>query len=128
MTIQTASLDRQTFAALPARQSAPVAGSAAPAPASGDASKPASTQDPSPSADAILSSARTVQAAIQNTPLEVAYGVDKGSGLTYFKFVDPATQRTIRQVPPDEILAMAKRLRLASQPSGSPGLLLDSLG
>jgi flagellar protein FlaG len=128
MPIQPSSVDSQTIAMPPARQPAAPAGSSRPASRSDGAAQPAVSQSANPSPDAFLSSAQTIQAAVQNTPLQVAYGVDKGSGLQFFKFVDPDTQRTIRQIPAEEVLSMAKRLRQASHSQGTKGVLLDAVG
>ena len=52
---------------------------------------------------------------------EVKYAVDKATGIITFTVVDPKTKKVIRQVPSEEILAIARRVR-------QQGLLIDKEG
>lgn len=128
MAILNSVVDSQAAGAVPARQSAPVAVASKPSPSSDAEPKGWASQAAQPSQEKFLSSAQTIQGTVQKTSLDVVYGIDKGSGHMFFKFVDPKTQQTIRQVPPDEVLAMAKRIRMETNTSASKGLLVDAVG
>ena len=52
---------------------------------------------------------------------EVKYAVDKATGIITFTVFDPKSKKVIRQVPTEEVLAMARRLR-------EQGLLIDKEG
>lgn len=52
---------------------------------------------------------------------EIKYSVDKETGIITFTVIDPTTKKVIRQVPSEEIVAMARRLK-------QQGLLLDKEG
>jgi flagellar protein FlaG len=65
---------------------------------------------------------------LQQLPSELQFGVDKGSGSFYFKVVNPATREVIRQVPSEEVLAMARKLREFANPKTASGVLMDKEG
>ncbi len=69
-----------------------------------------------------------VKTYLQQLPSELRFGVDKGSGSFYFKVVDPATREVIRQVPSEEVLAMARKLREFANPKTASGVLMDKEG
>lgn len=71
---------------------------------------------------------KSVEDFLQQSPTNLKFLVDRDTGMFYFKIVDPTTQETIRQVPAEEILAMAKRLRELSGPKSSSGILVDEEG
>jgi flagellar protein FlaG len=71
---------------------------------------------------------KEIQASLQQLPVDVKYGVDRETGMYYFKLIDPATQEVIRQVPSEEIMAMSKRLRDLSDGQGTSGVLMDKEG
>ena len=50
---------------------------------------------------------------------------DKDSGLTYFKIVSAKTGEVIRQVPAEEIITMARKLRELANPKDAQGVLMD---
>ena len=54
---------------------------------------------------------RSVEDFLQQTSPDIAYKVDRDSGRYYFQVIDPKTQKMIRQVPSEEILAMARKVR-----------------
>jgi len=55
--------------------------------------------------------AEKIEKYINNSNITVQFGVDKGSGKQYFKVVDKVENKVIKQFPPEEILALAERLR-----------------
>lgn len=65
---------------------------------------------------------------LKQLPSVLQFRVDQGSGQYYFKVVDPATQKVIRQVPSEEVLAMARKLRELADPKSVSGVLMDKEG
>lgn len=59
---------------------------------------------------------------------DLMFQVDESSGHTYFKIVNAQTKAVIRQVPSEEILAMARKLRELVNPKGASGVLMDREG
>lgn len=72
---------------------------------------------------------RTLQDYLEDLPSDLQFKEDRVTGQLYFKVVNPATQEVIRQVPSEEILAMARKLRaLEAGGKNAPGVLLDQRG
>lgn len=69
-----------------------------------------------------------VQKYLQQVPADLQFKVDKASGQFVFKVVNPATKEVIRQVPSEEVLAMARKLRALDGPKGTSGVLMDKEG
>lgn len=65
---------------------------------------------------------------LQQSNSDLMFQVDESSGRTYFKVVDANTKEVIRQVPSEEILAMARKLRELANPKTAPGVLVDKEG
>lgn len=65
---------------------------------------------------------------LQQTSSEVRVQVDQGSGRTTFRVVNHKTGEVLLQVPSEEILAMARRVREMEQHLGSAGTLVDKEG
>lgn len=84
----------------PSLQNPPIRGSEA----TGQATAPA------PSADALLKALSEVQKAIEPVAQDLLFSIDKETGRTIVKVVDSATDKVIRQIPSEEILAIAKAL------------------
>jgi uncharacterized FlaG/YvyC family protein len=74
------------------------------------------------------SAAKDVQKYFQQTSVDIKYSVDKETGTIYFKLIDPATQKVIRQIPSEEVMAMSKRLRELSNMQDASGILMDKEG
>ena len=73
--------------------------------------------------------AKTVGDYLQKSATDLKYMVDKDTGLYYFKVVDQTTQETIRQIPPEAVLEMAKRIQSWNEASkDTAGVLLDQQG
>jgi flagellar protein FlaG len=88
------------------------------------------SQGGQPSASHPVSAAAAVDTAItqireflKNLPPEIQFSEDKSSGHVVFKVVNPVTHEVVRQFPPEEILAMARRLKALQD--GGTGLLID---
>lgn len=58
--------------------------------------------------------------------LEIQY--DKSSGRNVFKIVDAGTGGVVMQIPSEEILAMARKLRESSNAQDPSGVLVDKEG
>ena len=56
------------------------------------------------------SAVQKVQKFTQNLAKELQFDIDKDSGRTVVKVVDTSTKEVIRQIPSEEMLAMAKAL------------------
>lgn len=72
---------------------------------------------------AIQSALAHVQDYLKNLSAEVQYSMDKATGDTVFKVVNSVTGAVIRQVPSEDILVMAGKLKALDEKS--TGLLLD---
>ena len=55
---------------------------------------------------------------MQNQKRALHFSVDEGSGRTVIRVIDPETAEVIRQIPPEEVLNLARQLE------GSGGALL----
>jgi flagellar protein FlaG len=58
---------------------------------------------------------------VQSAKRDLLFSVDKDTGRTVIQVLDSETKDVIRQIPPDEILALARRLQDTDQEPG--GLL-----
>lgn len=81
-----------------------------------------------PAGPALESAAKAFQAFLQQAQSDLSFQVDESTGRTYFKLVDSKTKEVIRQVPSEEILAMARKLRDLGDPRGASGVLVDEEG
>ncbi len=63
----------------------------------------------------IVEAAQQVRDFLQMARRDLEFSVDKDSGTTVIRVLDAATGKLVRQIPPDEVLAMVKRL---GQPEG----------
>ena len=101
---------------------------AAPAPAS--AKTPAAASQPAAQAEtaAQLNAAiKTIQDYVQ--PQQTAsMQIDKATGQTYVKIMDPQTQQTILQIPPEQVLAMAQKMQTLGTSKTASGGLEDQQG
>jgi flagellar protein FlaG len=77
---------------------------------------------------ALDAAAQEVQNYLKNLPTELQFQVDKATGVFYFKVIDPATHEVIRQIPSEEVLGMARKLRELANPKGASGVLMDKEG
>lgn len=59
---------------------------------------------------------------------DLVFMVDKETGSSVFKIVDAKTREVIRQVPSEEVLAMARKLLELSGASDAAGILMDKEG
>lgn len=72
---------------------------------------------------------KSLQAYLKGLPSDLQFRQDEDSGKAFFKVVNPVTREVIRQVPSEEVLAMARKLKELDQlGNNAPGLLLDHEG
>ena len=88
----------------------------------------AAAQPPASNASAaeLQNSADKVQQMLSKAAPYLNFSVDKGSGRTVIKVVDPATNEVLRQFPNEEILRMGKSLDQMMEQL--KGLLIDRHG
>ena len=80
------------------------------------------------SQERLEAAASDVQDYFQQLPTDIRFVVDKPTGTYYFKIIDPETQEVIRQVPSEEVLAMARKLRELSKSQNASGVMMDKEG
>ena len=83
---------------------------------------------PPSSPAALQGAAQDVQKYLPKASSELQFDVDKSTGRFLFKVINPVTKEVIYQVPSEEVLAMARKLRELDQPKGAAGVLVDKEG
>jgi flagellar protein FlaG len=58
----------------------------------------------------VLDAVKNLNDFVQNTQRELNFSIDEQTGRTVVKVIDPATQEVIRQIPAEEVLAVARRV------------------
>lgn len=100
-----------------------------PKPSQPVASRPAEdARSASASGPNLEAATKSVEAFLQRSSSSLKFGVDQETGSYTFKIIDPVTQETIRQVPSEEILEMARRLRALDHSKDASGILMDENG
>ncbi len=68
---------------------------------------------------------QNLKSFVQNIQRELNFSIDEGSGLTVVKIIDSRTDEVIRQIPAEEVLAIAEQIRAAQEARQEPpqGLL-----
>lgn len=82
-------------------------------------------KDKSVDEKALETAAKAVDEYLQQSSPDLQFFVDKETGMYCVKVVDSENQELIRQVPSEEALKMAKRLR---EMGSTSGVLMDSEG
>lgn len=80
------------------------------------------------SANVTESDLNTINQYLEQTSSNLKFKVDDGTGTTFFQVVNSSTGEVIRQIPSEEILTMARKLRELSKHEASPGVLVDKEG
>ncbi|MBP1625996.1 MAG: FlaG protein [Holophagaceae bacterium] len=111
-------------------QSSSVPNSPKTTPIRSDASKPKAVDGSAVGASkkSLSEAAKTVEDYLQSSSSDLKFFVDKDTGVYGFKIVDATTHETIRQVPAEEVIEMAKRLRSLSDTKDASGVLMDAEG
>ena len=79
-------------------------------------------------AKAVNVDSQAINAQLQQANSSLQFKVDKSTGISYFKVVDATSGRVIRQVPSEDVLAMAQKLQEFSKHQNSSGILMDKEG
>lgn len=81
----------------------------------------AQADDPAVREQRIAEAVTSLNDYVQSVRRDLQFSIDEQTGVTVIKVVDSETQEVIRQIPPDEVLNLARRL-------GEPGgLILQTL-
>jgi len=80
------------------------------------------------SAKALDSAVKELKDYLQQNQSDLSFQVDQSTGHMYFKLIDSRTKEVIRQIPSEEVLAMARKLRELANHKGAPGVLVDKEG
>lgn len=72
-----------------------------------EASRDAASQ---PSAEQLNQAVKQIQDVIKQTANSLQFSIDKDSGMTVVKVVDTESKKIIRQIPSEEVMAIAKAL------------------
>ncbi len=89
---------------------------------------PAAEEKP-PRTPTLDEATKTLRQFLNDLPSNLQFRQDQDTGHLYFKVVNPVTQEVIRQVPSEEVLAMARKLKeLSDAGKKAPGVLLDQQG
>jgi len=65
---------------------------------------------------------------LQESGSELQFQVDKATGRTVYKVVNPDNGQVLLQIPSDEILALARNVRAMEKRMGAAGVLVDKEG
>lgn len=68
------------------------------------------TTQPPPSRDELEEAVKKVQKAVEPVAQNLLFSIDEDTGKTVIKVIDSSTKETIRQIPSEEILSIAKAL------------------
>jgi flagellar protein FlaG len=79
------------------------------------------------SKETLEAAVKTAEGFLQSAT-DLRFGVDKVTGDYIVKIIDPNTHETIRQMPSEEVLAMARRLRELGGHKDASGILMDKEG
>lgn len=93
-----------------------------------DSVRPGSEAQGKPTPEALKAAAQRVSAFVAQSRSDVRFMVDESTGQYYFKIVDAVTHKIIRQVPSEEVLAMAQRLQELADGNQAKGVLVDAQG
>ena len=67
-------------------------------------------QGTQPTAEQLTQAVKQIQDVIKQTAQSLQFSIDKDSGSTVVKVVDTESKKVIRQIPSEEVLAIAKAL------------------
>ena len=63
---------------------------------------------PAPTPERVAQAVRQIQSYLSDTQRQLQIQVDSGSGRTIVRVVNPTTHELIRQIPSEEVLALAR--------------------
>ncbi len=82
-------------------------------------------QDTGPQRMAVIEAASAISSFVQNVSRELRFDVDEQSGKTVITVMDRNTDQVIRQIPGEEVLALARVLEESTQ-DDPRGVLINS--
>lgn len=88
--------------------------------------KQSAAQQSRPNRDEVKAAAAEITKIVQNVQRNLNFSVDEDSGETVVKVIDAQSDEVIRQIPSEEMLALARRLRELEGDNTSSGLLVRS--
>jgi len=74
---------------------------------------------------AVEDAVRTLRDYLGGLPSEMKFDYDEEAGRQVFKVINPVTHEVVRQYPPEEFLAMVKRLKELAENADDNGMLFD---
>ncbi len=80
--------------------------------------KPVTKQDVDPNQPELDYAVNRLNEYIQNSRRDLHFSVDKDSGRVVVKVIDSATREVIRQIPSEEVVALARGLGLKDETTG----------
>ncbi len=95
---------------LPGSVGAVQAGTARPSRSADGAPAPQSKPPPKPSAEQVKQAVQEIQRVLAPVAQNLQFTVDKETGKTIVRVVDAETETVIRQMPSEEVLAIARAL------------------
>lgn len=78
--------------------------------------KTATSSRESPSSNLLSAAVSEMNEFVQSIQRELHFTIDEDSGRTVVKVIDKSTNEVIRQVPPEDLLAMLKEFSKPAQP------------
>ena len=84
-----------------------------------------------PAAESVESSDEAMEqlnSHLQKTGTELKFQVDRDSGRTLFQIISEKTGEVLLQVPSEDVLAMARKLRDVAEQLDASGVLVDKEG
>lgn len=90
--------------------------------------QPGPSSNPAKSAGNLAQAMAEVKNYFTQADQDVTLNVDRDSGQTYVKFVNAETKQVILQIPPEEVLVMARKLRGTDSSQPASGVLVDQEG
>jgi flagellar protein FlaG len=88
----------------------------------------ARTADQPASPESLDAAAKHIEHFLAQSSSDLRFMVDESTGQYYFKIVDSVTHETIRQVPSEELIEMARRLQELADPKAARGVIVDAKG
>lgn len=117
MTLHVTLPDTSRHAGEPqARQMQTAANTGGKLPPDGNAALPQAR--PTPAADELNNAVNDLNDYVRGMQRELNFRVDEDSGRTVIKVLDPHTHEVIRQIPAEEVLALARHLAAMRDGSG----------
>ena len=83
----------------------------------GRPAQPAAAAEEADGPGGVRDAVRRLNEYVQETQRDLRFSIDEETGRTVVRVVDSATQEVIRQIPPEEVLALARELAREERPA-----------